>query len=346
VAKGRRRLRRCTDGWRFTLIHHPKTLELRDPKIAAAFYDERYTTGYMDSWPPETLDRVREVIKAADLPATGVALDFGCGTGVFTAVLCEALPGWTILGTDVSAGAVAKARSRVPQATFFVEGGGERETVRADFIFSHHVLEHVADLGAARAAMLRYAKQQSRMLHALPCGNLGSLSHTLSSLRRGGIDPEIGNRFFFEDEGHVRRLTTAELVALFKEDGFDLVKSYYSGHWWYTVDYFTRFEPQLAHALTDADHATDREAARRLKRLRILFTFVLLMRRIVQRYENKLHAPLTLRSACMLGAAGIPYLLANTVHLAVSKLARSEWVRRKTDVGGDQMFLIFSRGRA
>jgi hypothetical protein len=62
----------------------------------------------------------------------------------------------------------------------------------------------------------------SAMLHILPCGNEGSFEHNVCLLRKDGINPELEGRFFFEDEGHVRRLTTEQLSALCAKMGFVL----------------------------------------------------------------------------------------------------------------------------
>ncbi len=49
-----------------------------------------------------------------------------------------------------------------------------------------------------------YLKPESSMLHFMPCGNEGSYEYNVCLLRSDGINTELENRFFFEDEGHVR----------------------------------------------------------------------------------------------------------------------------------------------
>lgn len=79
-----------------------------------AFYESRYESNYMDSWPDWKKERIKELIKSFNLPSSGSALDFGCGTGVLTRVLKDTLPSWDIWGTDVSETAIEKARIYCP----------------------------------------------------------------------------------------------------------------------------------------------------------------------------------------------------------------------------------------
>ena len=94
-------------------------MNLRERPTSAAFYDRRYADGYMDDWRADKRRRIFDLIAGLELPATGTALDFGCGTGVFTSILQQALPGWRVCGTDISQLALAKARARFPACTFF-----------------------------------------------------------------------------------------------------------------------------------------------------------------------------------------------------------------------------------
>lgn len=95
------------------------TDQLYNKQTSEEFYDERYTKGYMDEWPVEKKQRVFEVIRSLNLPDEGEALDFGCGNGVFTEVMRQALPKWKIYGTDISAVAIENAKARISSCIFF-----------------------------------------------------------------------------------------------------------------------------------------------------------------------------------------------------------------------------------
>src|SRR4030043_764330 len=56
------------------------------------FYQKRYAQSYMDEWPIEKKKRVYQLIRDLGLPNVGKAIDFGCGNGVLTNVIKQALP--------------------------------------------------------------------------------------------------------------------------------------------------------------------------------------------------------------------------------------------------------------
>ena len=96
-----------------------KTAYLYDKKYSVEFYKERYEKGYIDEWPIEKKRKIFEVIQELQLPAIGEALDFGCGNGVLTEIIRQALPSWAIYGTDIIKKAVKNATIRYPNCTFF-----------------------------------------------------------------------------------------------------------------------------------------------------------------------------------------------------------------------------------
>lgn len=165
-----------------------------------AFYDERFEHGYMSEWPPWRRRRVGQFVRALGLPPKGRALDFGCGQGVFTRVIYEALPDWEVWGTDLSTVGLREAARRVPQCHFAV-GGEIVQHGPFDFVFTHHVLEHVVDLDDTLAFLTSLLTPNGQMLHILPCGNPGSFEHGVCRLRDDGID-EVNGRFFFDENGH------------------------------------------------------------------------------------------------------------------------------------------------
>src|ERR1700676_1908723 len=94
--------------------------ELYQKLKAKQFYEDRFENGYMDEWTRESKERIFSVINELDLPPNGRALDYGCGNGVFTEIMREALPQWDIFGCDISEKAIANAKNRFPECTFFV----------------------------------------------------------------------------------------------------------------------------------------------------------------------------------------------------------------------------------
>lgn len=84
-----------------------------------SFYDNWYSKGHMWEWDLKKKLRVLEMIQELNLPKTGCALDFGCGNGVWAAVIKKALPNWKVFGTDISSQAISNAERRFPHLNFF-----------------------------------------------------------------------------------------------------------------------------------------------------------------------------------------------------------------------------------
>jgi len=87
------------------------------------------------------------------LPATGAALDLGCGAGDISRRFATALPGWQVHGVDGSAEMLSVARqmtaadglsSRVTYAEVLLPAPADPEP-RYDLVFSNSLLHHLAD---------------------------------------------------------------------------------------------------------------------------------------------------------------------------------------------------------
>jgi trans-aconitate methyltransferase len=299
----------------------------------------------MDEWPIAKKNRVFEVIRGLDLPSQGQALDFGCGNGVFTEVMRQALPpGWKVYGLDLSANAIEHAKKRYPQCHFYLPGNQEFAGEKFDFLFTHHVLEHVYDLDAVLSEICLLAKGQAAILHVLPCGNQGSFEYNICVLRKNGIDPELENRYFFEDEGHIRRLNSKELTGHMADRQFILKKEYYSNQFFGAIHWITLSDWSFVRQLSDASAAVSRQAQKKLKRICHLLTLLKALRYPVESMERKLKkSRKTLRDAFILLVEFPFYLPAKLVDVAIAYLAQREWRKRKADRSGSEMYLHFSR---
>lgn len=318
---------------------------LYDARTSEQFYDERYKGGYMDSWPPEKQDRVAEVIRSLGLPASGEALDFGCGNGIFTDVIRRALPGWEVFGTDLSTVAVAEAARRFPSCRFATPA--QLSGRHFDFVFTHHVLEHVYNIGTVWREIAGFMKPGGGALHIAPCGNAGSFEHGICGLRTDGINPEMENRFFYEDEGHVRRLGTARMVELAEEVGLTLSREFYANQHYGAIDWLADAGEEFVLNLTAPERAKDDEARRRLLELRRELTAAARARKVVDSMRSRLSNPSkTLRNRLGILANLPAYLLQRSTDRRVRRRAEEEWGERKGDRGGSEMYLYFTRAGA
>lgn len=198
-----------------------------DLQESKKFYESRYSDGYMGYWSDFEKNRMKELIRELKLPASGKALDYGCGRGIFTGLIRDCLPGWEIYGCDISAEAVRFATATQSGMQFSVIGDGSLSGIKFDFIHTHHVLEHVFNLEETIENLCSLSATSCAMIHTVPCCQPGSLEYKISAMREGGIHPTSG-KFFFEDEAHLRRLTEEQAIGLFRPFGFKKEKSYFA----------------------------------------------------------------------------------------------------------------------
>jgi trans-aconitate methyltransferase len=318
--------------------------DLRRRDGSTKFYEDRFSKGYVDEWPLEKKRRIREVIRSLGLPDSGIALDYGCGNGVLTAVLQEALPNWTIEGGDLSGTAVANSSSRYPHLRFYVLTEGNIGQKKYDFVFTHHVLEHVYGLDRAWKELIGLLKPNGSMLHILPCGNPGSLEHRLCVLRTDGIDLQQDNRFFFEDEGHLRRLSTNDLARRAAASGFHLTRAFYANQYHGAIDWVTASPYEFVLRLTEVRNATDGKARVKLRWFRWYLTLIAQLRQFFKDYDQiRKRSPKALKHVVFLVGAWGLFVVSNRLDRLLKRLTAWEWQTRKTQPNGSEMYLYFSK---
>ena len=319
-----------------------KNLHNKDNSIA--FYEERYTNGYMDDWPADKKQRVFNLIKSLSLPKQGKVVEFGCGNGVFTEVIRQSLPNWIVYGTDISNVAIETAKSRYPYCHFFVAGDPNYNQEQFDFLLTHHVLEHVYDLNTIATEMADMMKANASMLHILPCGNQGSLEYNICLMRSDGTECDVGNRFFFEDRSHLRRLTTEQLLGQLSFYGFFLNSGWYSNQYYGALKWITEYPKEFIMQLTDTTKATSNVNVFKLIWLRKKLLLIKKARNITEKKDRRRSfrdVPLTekfdfLRSLVKIEVAG--YLTSYYLNRA-----EKEWKTCSLKPNGSEMYLLFTK---
>jgi len=315
-------------------------------KCSKTFYDDRYEHGYMEAWPQWKRDRVRDLIRALDLPTHGSVLDYGCGNGVFTQVLVDALPGWEVFGVDISDVALRNARRRVPQAQFLsVEEAGAMGSF--DFLFSHHVLEHALDLDRTLHDTVDYLGPRGAVLHILPCGNSGSLEEVLCRCQRGGVDEAKGNRFFFEDDGHLRRLTSRELSERYESFGLTLKKEFYACQSAGAINWITASGSAFVRMMFDPAKAIDCEAARFIGLWRMRLLTIALLRECKDTIHTRIRLKWFSAKSLARMALSLPFYPLGWLADRYCELrTRREWDEKCLHRNGSEMYLFFRRNPA
>ena len=323
------------------------TSVLYEKNAAPEFYEERYVKGYMDEWPTYKKVRVFKLIRQLGLPETGRALDIGCGNGVFTNVIKQALPKWEVYGAEISETAVKHAQKRYPNCSFLVSTDETLAKLKFDFIFSHHVLEHVYNVSEFLAEVNDRLEPQAAMMHICPCGNEGSFDNQISRMVKNGVDPTRENRLFFEEPGHLRRLNTEDVINVVKNFGFKLSAEWYAEHYWSAINYITGWERGEVKKLTNYHEAIDKPAQERLKMLRrnlLLLTYLKLPLNTIHALQKKPGKNVK-EWIKLIGATSL-FPIAKTVDTVVLSKGLAEWEQKKLDRSGSEMYLYFTRGES
>ena len=310
---------------------------------AAVFYDDWYVRGYMDEWPIEKKHRVFDITKSLNLSETGDVLDFGCGNGEFTGVLKKALPEWNVYGTDISAIAIENAQKRHSDCSFFLTSDNRFIDKKFDLLFTHHVLEHVDDIDKIWPEIYQYLKKRAFALHILPCGNQGSFEYNLCMLKKDGIERGSGNRFYFEDKSHLRRLTTRQMNDFAIQYDFRLIAGFYSNQLYGALDWITLSSAGFILEMTGTKKAKDKLSAIKLICLRMILLMIKSMRFPANTIDYKKNKMKRYKYYFFLLTLLIFYPISKLTNIYLKYMSNLEWQTSGSKKNGSEMYLYYKR---
>lgn len=320
-----------------------ETLHFTDKKESKEFYNNRYAHGYMGHWSVFEKQRMFNLVRELNLPAKGTALDFGCGRGIFTQVLKEALPGWEVYGCDISEEAIAFAKTHQHDIRFYVVGDPELQNLRFDFIHSHHVLEHVFDLGVTAKEIIAVSNPVCTHLHSIPCNHEGSLEYRVARRMKEGTDPETG-KFFFEDTAHLRRISADDLASYFIHDGFSVWKDYYSNQYYGALKWIAESELLFVLRFSNPFTALNFSSALWLSQLLLRLVFLWFCCFSARAFNSADRGRYYLVKRPLQVIAFICFFWFTVpVHYWLVSKAKNEWNRNKAAKNGSEMFVILKR---
>jgi SAM-dependent methyltransferase len=199
-------------------------------------YDSRYEdSGYMTESTPLESFKTRATLAHLGSDVQDI-LDYGCGQGSKTEILGQVSPNCTIVGIDISRAAVKTARTCHLEGHFVLFDGSNTPFADESFdlVFSFHVLEHVWNLKETVRDMSRLVRPGRYLCAILPCGNPGSFERKIVDLVGNGCEISVTGetRWFYEDETHMRRLRSREIIDAFEESDFSLMFQKYVFRSW------------------------------------------------------------------------------------------------------------------
>ncbi len=153
-------------------------------------------------------------------------LDVGCGEGRFASELAAA--GASVLGLDIAAEPLARARARDPALELLLvpaAGPWPLEDASFDVVWAGEVIEHVEDTGAWLSEVRRSLRSGGRLLLSTPAhgrGRMLKLAASRAAFARH-FDP-LGD--------HLRFYSRDTLAALIESFGFESVEVTTAGPAW------------------------------------------------------------------------------------------------------------------
>jgi ubiquinone/menaquinone biosynthesis C-methylase UbiE len=129
-------------------------------------HEEATRIHFLDVWTRATALQAL----GADVPRGAVVADLGCSSGHMLEELAARSPHAQLVGVDVVASALARARARVPHAALFLASATELPFAEAtvDGVVALNLLEHLPDDEAALAEMRRVLAPGARAVVVVP----------------------------------------------------------------------------------------------------------------------------------------------------------------------------------
>jgi trans-aconitate methyltransferase len=306
-------------------------------------FNNRYLKGYMTAPRVVEKKRIAEVVQSLQLQDEGTVIDFGCGKGEFTILLKGLLPGWRVLGVDISDIAVTLAKEKYTNLEFYTfdEYNKRSKDLQANFIFSHHVLEYVPDIHYVLRQLKLMSHPDCAMLHIVPCNNGCGLEYSIASRVINGINP-LNGLYFFEHHAHVQRYTEAKVSEIASQFGYILEKTWYVDQHWGAIEWITRSDVNFVKRLTRFSSGTSKGAVLRLLVLRFYFLLIFLMRYpFFNLSKAKRKKDWSLLRRCFYFVCLMLYYPSHIVNRLLLFRVDLEWRLLKFDRCGGKMYLLF-----
>lgn len=313
-----------------------------------AEYDTRYQHGYMDDLGHDSRERIKDFLSAC-VPSnfSGRILDFGTGNGRYAAILREQFPHAEIYAVDVSDIATdVAARIHAGKNIRFIKYRNlDSYAGTFDLTFSNHVLEHVHDISDIAGLLSKLTAPNGQMVHAMPCGNPGSLEYRIVHMMKDGIRHDLGDSFFFEDPGHLRRITSFDLAQEFAPYDFRVAHAWFSGQFWGTLNWATQ-SPPSAWRLASPSRAKNIGGALYLSGLKLLLVLLCAGRIAASLPRTHGHVAPEHRGKklnLVLSLLRPFYYLEKPLDNFLLWKAEREWKQSHTIAAGSEQFMHFTR---
>jgi ubiquinone/menaquinone biosynthesis C-methylase UbiE len=289
------------------------------------------------------LYRVKDVLSHIPHQDITSVIDYGCGQGGWIEILKRSFTGAKITGIDISERAIEKARARFENCKFFSfnEKTAPVDDNSFDFVFTYHVLEHVYDIESVIHDMSRIVRPGGHICAILPCGNPGSFEEIVTNLIKNGKETSVDGlgreRFFYETEGHLRRIQSRDIIRIFENKNVTLQYEFYANQLFGAVEWIANTQPGFIKTLFDINRGTSSFAKSKLYLLHRIFMLILRMSYTSSNVSIKTeHLAQKLFSFAKNTSR-------NLTSRILENLALLEWIFCKSYRNGSAQYLIFKK---
>jgi SAM-dependent methyltransferase len=211
-------------------------------------YDKRYSEGYRGTlsgyefarW--SALDHfIRKILKLNNI---STVLDYGSGSGLHVDLWKKLFPQAELYFCDISLVALEKLIKKYPALGRNCAEVKEDKALFDNDLFSVvlsvEVMEHVENLNSYLNDIYRLLKPGGIFIWTTPCANSFSIEHIYNILTNQIEETSEGyRRWRWEDQTHLRRLTSSEIKTKLQHIGFGSISFRFRAH---LFSYFcTRF---------------------------------------------------------------------------------------------------------
>lgn len=161
-------------------------------------------------------------------------------------------------------------------------------------------------------------------------------------MRVDGINIDMESRFFFEDEGHVRRLTTDQTNFLMSQHSFVHAKDFYSNQYYGAIQWISQSAPKFILDFTNPGKAINGKASKCLSnvRLKLVILFVLQLPCLIHDKINLVRKK-RIKDYLIRTVNFLPFLLSYPIYAVIDHKARKEWGNEKESKNGSEMYLFY-----
>lgn len=201
----------------------PKSHKVTQDKAVEIEFFDQYAGGLeYNVFTNQTNERiVKSCVRAADMKPSGLVLDIGCGSGVFTRILKSL--GFQSIGLDLSHALLASAATVDPQVPY-VAGDAELLPFASnsfDAVLLSGLVHHLPDPSACAAEVFRVLKSNGTFAAFDP-----NRRNPFMWLYRDWDSPFYSSNGVTENE---RPVLAEQVAETFKRSGFSVSTSYLSG---------------------------------------------------------------------------------------------------------------------